>query len=124
MFVAYLRTFARMGLKAIPMRADTGPIGGDHSHEFLVLAPTGESGVFYDRAVTDLTLGDREIDFADKSEVAEIVATWTAPYAATDERHDAEAFAAIPEERRVEGRGIEVGQIFFFGTKYSETMKA
>jgi prolyl-tRNA synthetase len=122
--VSYIRTYERMGLKAIPMKADTGPIGGDHSHEFLVLAPTGESGVFYDRAVTDLTLGDREIDFEDRGQVAEIVAAWTKPYAATDERHDAEDFAAIPEERRVEGRGIEVGQIFFFGTKYSAPMKA
>lgn len=122
--VSYIRTYERMGLKAIPMRADGGPIGGDHTHEFLVLAPTGESAVFYDKAVTDLTLGDREIDFADRGQVAEIVATWTAPYARTDERHDAEAFAAIPEDRRVEGRGIEVGQIFFFGTKYSEAMKA
>ena len=122
--VSYIRTYERMGLKAIPMRADGGPIGGDHTHEFLVLAPTGESAVFYDRAVTDLTLGDREIDFADRGQVAEIVATWTAPYARTDERHDPEAFAGVPEARRVAGRGIEVGQIFFFGTKYSEPMKA
>ena len=122
--VSYIRTYERMGLRAIPMRADTGPIGGDHSHEFLVLAPTGESAVFYDRAVTDMTLGDRAIDFADRGQVSEIVATWTAPYASTDERHDPAAFAAVPEERRVEGRGIEVGQIFFFGTKYSEPLKA
>ena len=122
--VTYLRTYERMGLKAIPMKADTGPIGGDHSHEFLVLAPTGESAVYYDRAVTDLTLGDRAVDFADKAAVAEIVATWTAPYARTDERHAAAEFAKVPEDRRIEGRGIEVGQIFFFGTKYSEPMKA
>jgi prolyl-tRNA synthetase len=68
--VSYLRTYERMGLKAIPMRADTGPIGGDHSHEFLVLAPTGESAVYYDRAVTDLTLGDREVDYADRGQVS------------------------------------------------------
>ena len=122
--VSYIRTYERMGLKAIPMKADTGPIGGDHSHEFLVLAPTGESAVFYDRAVTDLTLGDREVDYHDHGQVSEIVATWTKPYARTDERHDPTAFAEVPEERRVEGRGIEVGQIFFFGTKYSEPMKA
>ena len=122
--VSYMRTYERMGLKAIPMRADTGPIGGDDSHEFLVLAPTGESAVFYDRAVTDLTLGDRAVDFADKAAVSEIVATWTTPYARTDERHDPQAFAAVPEDRRVEGRGIEVGQIFYFGTKYSAPMKA
>ncbi len=122
--VSYIRTYERMGLKAIPMRADGGPIGGDHTHEFLVLAPTGESAVFYDRAVTDLVLGDRGVDYADREQVAEIVATWTAPYARTDERHDPEAFAKVPEDRRVEGRGIEVGQIFFFGTKYSAAMKA
>jgi prolyl-tRNA synthetase len=122
--VSYIRTYERMGLKAIPMRADGGPIGGDHTHEFLVLAPTGESAVFYDRAVTDLTLGDREVDFTDRAAVSEIVATWTAPYARTDERHDAAAFAEVPEDRRIEGRGIEVGQVFYFGTKYSEPMKA
>ena len=122
--VSYIRTYERMGLKAIPMRADGGPIGGDHTHEFLVLAPTGESAVFYDRAVTDLTLGDRAIDFADRAAVKAICDDWTAPYARTDERHDPEAFAAVPEERRVEGRGIEVGQIFFFGTKYSDPLKA
>ena len=122
--VSYIRTYERMGLKAIPMRADGGPIGGDHTHEFLVLAPTGESAVFYDKAVTDLTLGDRSIDYADRAAVKAICDEWTAPYARTDERHDPEAFAAIPEERRVEGRGIEVGQIFFFGTKYSEPLKA
>lgn len=122
--VSYIRTYERMGLKAIPMSAAAGAIGGDYTHEFLVLAPTGESAVFYDRAVTDLTLGDREVDFADRGQVAEIVATWTAPYARTDERHDPEAFAQVPEDRRIEGRGIEVGQIFFFGTKYSAPMKA
>jgi prolyl-tRNA synthetase len=122
--VSYIRTYERMGLKAIPMRADGGPIGGDHTHEFLVLAPTGESAVFYDRAVTDLTLGDRAVDYADRAAVAAICAEWTAPYARTDERHDPEAFAKVPEARRVEGRGIEVGQIFYFGTKYSEPMGA
>jgi prolyl-tRNA synthetase len=122
--VSYLRTYERMGLKAIPMRADSGPIGGEDTHEFLVLAPTGESAVFYDRAVTDLTLGDREIDYADREEVAAICAEWTAPYARTDETHDPAAFETIPEARRVEGRGIEVGQIFYFGTKYSEPMGA
>ena len=122
--VSYIRTYERMGLKAIPMRADSGPIGGDDTHEFLVLAPTGESGVFYDRAVTDLTLGDRAIDYSDREAVAAICAEWTAPYARTDETHDADAFATIPEDRRVEGRGIEVGQIFYFGTKYSDPLKA
>jgi prolyl-tRNA synthetase len=122
--VSYIRTYERMGLKAIPMRADAGAIGGDHTHEFLVLAPTGESQVYYDRAVTDLALGDRAIDYADRGQVGEIVAAWTSPYARTGDQHDADAFARLPEERRVEGRGIEVGQIFYFGTKYSEPMKA
>jgi prolyl-tRNA synthetase len=122
--VSYIRTYERMGLKAIPMRADSGPIGGDDTHEFLVLAATGESGVFYDRAVTDLRLGDRAIDYSDRAAVAAICAEWTAPYARTDETHDPEAFAALPEDRRVEGRGIEVGQIFYFGTQYSDPLKA
>jgi prolyl-tRNA synthetase len=122
---AYLRTYERMGLNAIPMRAETGPIGGDYSHEFLVLAPTGESGVFYDRAITDKTFGDREIDWDSREQLQAIYDEWTAPYARTDETHDALAFeAAVPEERRVEGRGIEVGQIFYFGTKYSEPLGA
>ncbi|MBA3324074.1 MAG: proline--tRNA ligase [Rhodobacteraceae bacterium] len=122
--VSYIRTYERMGLKAIPMRAAAGPIGGDDTHEFLVLAATGESAVFYDRAVTDLALGARDIDFADRAAVAAICAEWTAPYARTDERHDEAAFSALPEERRVAGRGIEVGQIFYFGTKYSAPMGA
>jgi prolyl-tRNA synthetase len=122
--VSYIRTYERMGLKAIPMRSDAGAIGGDYTHEFLVLAPTGESDVYYDRAVTDLVLGDRAIDYADRVQIGEIVATWTSPYARTGDRHEPEAFAAVPEDRRVEGRGIEVGQIFYFGTKYSEPMKA
>ncbi len=122
--VSYIRTYERMGLKAIPMRADSGPIGGDDTHEFLVLAPTGESAVFYDRAVTDMTLGDRSIDFHNRDQVASICLEWTTPYARTDETHDAALFDHVPAERRVEGRGIEVGQIFYFGTKYSDPMKA
>ncbi|MEL6281256.1 MAG: proline--tRNA ligase, partial [Pseudomonadota bacterium] len=123
MLVAYLRTFERMGLKAVPMKADTGPIGGDHSHEFLILADTGESEVFLDRDVVDLSLGDTQIDFDDRAQLEEIVTRWTSPYARTDETHDEAAFqAAVPEERRVTARGIEVGHIFYFGTKYSEPM--
>ncbi len=122
--VSYLRTYERMGLKAIPMRADSGPIGGDDTHEFLVLAETGESEVFYDAAVTDLHLGDRTIDFADKAAVKAICDEWTAPYARTDETHDEALFNAVPEDRRRSSRGIEVGQIFYFGTKYSEPMNA
>ncbi|PZX16277.1 prolyl-tRNA synthetase [Palleronia aestuarii] len=122
--VSYLRTYERMGLKAIPMRADSGPIGGDDTHEFLVLAETGESEVFYDAAITDLTLGSREVDYASEEECRAIVEEWTAPYARTDETHDAALFEAIPEDRRRTSRGIEVGQIFYFGTKYSEAMGA
>jgi len=122
--VIYLRTYERMGLKAIPMRAASGPIGGDNTHEFLVLAATGESEVFYDSAITDLTFGDRVVDYDNRAECAAIVKEWTTPYARTDETHDEAIYAAIPEARRKSSRAIEVGQIFFFGTKYSEPMGA
>ena len=122
--VSYLRTYERMGLQAIPMRAASGPIGGDNTHEFLVLAATGESEVFYDSAITDLTFGDRVVDFDNRAECAAIVKEWTTPYARTDETHDEAIYAAIPEARRKSSRAIEVGQIFFFGTKYSEPMGA
>ena len=122
--VSYLRTYERMGLTAIPMRADSGPIGGDDTHEFLVLAATGESEVFFDSAVTDLKLGAREVDFDDRAAVKAICDEFTTLYARTDETHDAALFEAIPEERRKVARGIEVGQIFYFGTKYSESMGA
>jgi prolyl-tRNA synthetase len=122
--VSYLRTYERMGLKAIPMRADSGPIGGEDTHEFLVLAETGESEVFYDSAVTDLTFGDREIDFDDKAACAAVMEEFTTKYARTDETHDEALFNALPEERRKTARGIEVGQIFYFGTKYSEALNA
>ena len=122
--VSYLRTYERMGLKAIPMRADSGPIGGEDTHEFLVLADTGESEVFYDSAVTDLTFGDREIDFDDKAACAAVMEEFTTKYARTDETHNEALFAEIPEERRKTARGIEVGQIFYFGTKYSDALNA
>ncbi|WP_375554023.1 proline--tRNA ligase [Roseovarius mucosus] len=122
--VSYLRTYERMGLQAIPMRADSGPIGGDDTHEFLVLADTGKSEVFYDSAITDLRLGGRVVDYASRAECEAIVTEWTTPYARTDETHDAALYEAIPEERRRASRGIEVGQIFYFGTKYSEPMGA
>ena len=111
-------------LQAIPMRADSGPIGGDDTHEFLVLADTGESEVFYDSAITDLTLGNRVVDYASREECEAIVKEWTTPYARTDETHDAALYDAIPEARRKASRGIEVGQIFYFGTKYSGPMGA
>jgi prolyl-tRNA synthetase len=123
MFVAYLRTFARMGLKAIPMRAETGPIGGDLSHEFIVLAETGESGVYIDKDVLDLPVPGTEVDY--DGDLTPIVKQWTTAYAATEDVHDGERYEReVPEEKRVHTRGIEVGQIFYFGTKYSESMKA
>ncbi|MEO0567445.1 MAG: proline--tRNA ligase [Pseudomonadota bacterium] len=122
--VSYLRTYERMGLQAIPMRADSGPIGGDDTHEFLVLAETGESEVFYDSAITDLRFGDREIDYSSVAQCQEILEEFTSRYARTDETHDEALFNEIPEERRRSARGIEVGQIFYFGTKYSEPMGA
>ncbi|MBC7144608.1 MAG: proline--tRNA ligase [Thioclava marina] len=122
--VSYLRTYERMGLTAIPMRADSGPIGGDDTHEFLVLADTGESEVFYDAKVPELKLGKRAVDYDNRDEVAGICEEFTTLYARTDETHDEALFNEIPEERRKVGRGIEVGQIFYFGTKYSEPMGA
>ena len=122
MFVAYLRTFARLGLKAIPMRADTGPIGGDLSHEFIVLAETGESAVFCHKGLVDKDILSRGIDYA--SDLQPLVNEWTSLYAATDEMHDAAAFEKIPQAERLSARGIEVGHIFYFGTKYSAPMKA
>ena len=122
--VSYLKTYERMGLKAIPMRADSGPIGGEDTHEFLVLAETGESEVFYDSKVTDLNFGDRKIDYDDHSACQSILDEFTSLYARTDETHETSLFEKIPLERRCKARGIEVGQIFYFGTKYSEAMGA
>jgi len=122
--VSYLRTYERMGLQAIPMRADSGPIGGDDTHEFLVLAETGESEVFYDSAVTEISLGQRDIDYDSHAQCHAVMEEFTALYARTDETHDPALFATIPEARRRVARGIEVGQIFYFGTKYSEPMGA
>ncbi len=122
--VSYLRTYERMGLQAIPMRADSGPIGGDYTHEFLVLAETGESEVFYDSEITDLSFGDREIDFDDVAQCQSVLEEFTSRYARTDETHDAAEFAKVPADRQRTARGIEVGQIFYFGTQYSESMGA
>ncbi|KAG1715537.1 Proline--tRNA ligase [Nymphon striatum] len=107
--VSYLRTYERMGLQAIPMRADSGAMGGDNTHEFLVLAETGESEVFYDSAVTDLSFGDRDIDYNDKAQCAGVMEEFTTKYARTDETHDEALFNEVPEERRRTARGIEVG---------------
>jgi prolyl-tRNA synthetase len=122
MFVAYLRTFARLGLKAIPMQADTGPIGGDLSHEFIILAETGESGVFCDKALVERDVLGQAVDY--DADLQPIVDSWTAAYAATEEKHDVARFEALPKERQLAARGIEVGHIFYFGTKYSKPMGA
>ena len=124
MFVSYLRTYARMGLKAIPMRAETGPIGGNDSHEFLILAETGESEVFFDKDFYDMDWSAFEINYDDEKAVAKVVDDFTSKYAATEEKHDkAEYEKRVPEGKRLSGRGIEVGHIFFFGTKYSEPLE-
>jgi prolyl-tRNA synthetase len=122
MFVAYLRTFDRLGLKAIPMQAESGPIGGDMSHEFIILASTGESEVFCSRDLLDLPIPGEDTDFL--GDLSPVVDAWTAHYAATDEKYDPDTFAKLPEEKRITARGIEVGHIFYFGTKYSEPMGA
>jgi prolyl-tRNA synthetase len=123
MFVAYLRTFARMGLKAIPMKADTGPIGGDLSHEFIILAETGESEVFCHRELIDMDVPGEDTDY--DADLSPIFEKWTSLYAATDDMHDKARFEKeVPAKDRLSARGIEVGHIFYFGTKYSRPMKA
>jgi prolyl-tRNA synthetase len=123
MYVAYLRMFARMGLKSIPMRAETGPIGGDLSHEFIVLAETGESGVFCHKDLLDMPIPGEDTDF--DSDLEPIIKGRTDLYAATEDVHDQARFEAeVPEDKRLSARGIEVGQVFYFGTKYSAPMKA
>ena len=124
MFVAYLRTFARLGLKSIPMRAESGPIGGDMSHEFIILASTGESEVYCHKDYLDFEVPGSDVMFDSVGELQAIVDKWTSLYAATSEKHNEIEFANLPPDRRVSARGIEVGHIFYFGTKYSEPMKA
>src|SRR5258707_1107189 len=124
MFVAYLRTFARLGLKSIPMRAGNGPICGGISHEFIILASTGESEVFCHKDYLDLAGPDANVNFDDVAGLQATVDKWTAQYAATSDMHDAAAFGQIPADLQVSARAIEVGHIFYFGTKYSEPMKA
>jgi prolyl-tRNA synthetase len=123
MFVAYLRTFARMGLKSIPMRAETGPIGGDVSHEFIILAETGESQVYCHRDLIDMPVPGEHVDF--DGDLEPIVRARSNLYAATEDVHNqAEFEAQVPADKRVSARGIEVGQIFYFGTLYSVPMRA
>ncbi|MBY0335027.1 MAG: proline--tRNA ligase [Acetobacteraceae bacterium] len=123
MMYAYLRTFERMGLKALPMRADTGPIGGNLSHEFIILAETGESTVFYDSELEQIDWAGSAFDFDSREDMQACFDLATSRYAATDEMHDEAAWAAVPEARRREGKGIEVGHIFYFGQKYSKPLE-
>lgn len=121
MFICYLRTFEKMGLKAIPMRAETGPIGGDLSHEFVILAETGESEIAYHRDLGSFNLAQSAIDY--EGDLQPMVDTFTAKYAATDTERDLAREAALGDAL-VTGRGIEVGHIFYFGSKYSKAMNA
>ena len=120
--LAYLRTFQRMGIRAVPMKAASGPIGGDLSHEFIVLAPTGESEVFYDASFEQFDWNRPGLDYGDESGLKALFDEVSATYAATDETHDDARWADVPEDRRRTGRGIEVGHIFSFGDKYSAAM--
>jgi prolyl-tRNA synthetase len=124
MFVAYLRTFARMGLRSIPMVAESGPIGGNLSHEFIILADTGESEVFCDSEYLNFEVPGPDVDFEHVGRLQAVVDKWTSLYAATSEKHDPAAFAKLGPGKGLSARGIEVGHIFYFGTKYSEPMKA
>ncbi|ODA68501.1 Proline--tRNA ligase [Methyloligella halotolerans] len=123
MFASYLRTFARMGLRAVPMRAETGPIGGDLSHEFIILAETGESAVYCHRDLVEMAPPPEDIDYG--SDLTPYVDARTALYAATEDVHEPERFEKeVPKDKQLSARGIEVGQVFYFGTKYSEPMNA
>jgi len=122
MFLAYLNIYARLGLKALPVKADPGPIGGDLSHEFMILADTGESQVFANRDLVEMGAPGPDVDW--DGDLEPEVSRRTSLYAASDEMHDAARFEAMPEEKRMTARGIEVGHIFYFGTKYSAPMNA
>jgi prolyl-tRNA synthetase len=120
--LAYLRTFQRMGIQAVPMRAANGPIGGDLSHEFIVLAPTGESEVFYDAAYDSFDWSQADLHYEDEAGLQQLFDRVNSTYAATDETHDEGRWSEVAAEQQRTGRGIEVGHIFYFGTKYSEAM--
>jgi prolyl-tRNA synthetase len=120
--LAYLRTFQRMGIQAVPMKAASGPIGGDLSHEFIVLAPTGESEVFYDAAFEEFDWAQADLNYDDAAGLQALFDKVSSTYSATDETHDEARWAEVAEDRQRQGRGIEVGHIFYFGTKYSEAM--
>src|SRR6202007_56938 len=123
-FVGYSRTFAGWGLKSIPMVADTGPIGGDLSHEFIILASTGESEVYCHRDYLTFAPPPEDIDFDSPGAMQGVVDKWTSRYAATSEKHDPTAFERVEEASRISARGIEVVHIFYSGTKYSAPRKA
>ncbi|MFL6768039.1 MAG: proline--tRNA ligase, partial [Sphingomicrobium sp.] len=120
--LAYLRTFQRMGIQAVPMKAASGPIGGDLSHEFIVLAPTGESEVFYDAAFEEFDWAQADLRYDDADGLQALFDRVSSTYSATDETHDESRWSEVPADRRRTGRGIEVGHIFYFGTKYSASM--
>ena len=120
MFVSYLKTFARMGLTAIPMEADTGPIGGDMSHEFIILAETGESGVYFHK---DWLQADLLADIDYDADLQPFVDKFTSLYARADEKHNPQD-CPVAADDLMTMRGIEIGHIFYFGTKYSAAMGA
>jgi len=120
--LAYLRTFQRMGIQAVPMKAASGPIGGDLSHEFIVLAPNGESEVFYDAAFEEFDWHQSDIDYGDEKDLRRLFSQVSETYAATDETHDEKLWSKVREDKRRTGRGIEVGHIFYFGDKYSSAL--
>ena len=122
MFLSYLKTFQRLGLKAIPMEAESGPIGGNLSHEFIILANTGESKVYIDKRILDMDIPD-EIDYEKDSE--NIVSKWTEFYSVTDDMYEQDIYESkVEEDNRLEMRGIEVGHVFYFGDKYTKPLNA
>ena len=122
MFLSYLKTFQRMGLKAIPMKAESGPIGGNLSHEFIILANTGESKVYIDKRILDLEIPEH-VDY--HNDAKNIVEEWTKYYSVTDDMYDQGTYEnKVSKENRMEMRGIEVGHVFFFGDKYTKPLKA
>jgi prolyl-tRNA synthetase len=121
MFLSYLKTFEKLELKAIPMKAETGPIGGDLSHEFIILAETGESEVYLDKNILDIET--KNLDYSIES-VNGIIEKYSKFYSATDEKHNKDDFNQIKKNDQMHTRGIEIGHIFYFGDKYSKSMNA
>jgi len=123
MFIAYLRTFERLGLNAIPVAADSGPIGGTLSHEFSIIADTGESEIFCDKNLLEICI-DKNI-YKSNDKIIDVIENYLNFYSATDDKHDEKKFNnLVVKDNQVTGRGIEVGHIFSFGDKYSNPMKA